>query len=215
MQNEKTLLDKTKTFLLQMIPIMLGVYFGIIAGNWNESQKKIALGHQLLEKIEADILSNQAQIQNVIEYHHTLRDTSWKAFRELPKELLNTPMTEIPDTINWFWRGTKTSTLKNAAYQTAIVSGVLADMDLELVSLLSAIDKEQKNYENVGALYVETIINMSTRAPLADYVSFTTFFSGDIVYIEEKLLKMYEEVLVVLKENGITADTTVESLEKG
>ena len=64
----------------------------------------------------------------------------------MDKKLLFKSAYELEGDGPTFWRGTRSGNLRDAGYQTAIVSGVLADMDFELVSLFSESDRAQSSY---------------------------------------------------------------------
>jgi hypothetical protein len=178
MKEKITIWKKIKEFLFQMIPVMLGVYLGIVAGNWNADKQHTQLKAQVLEKINTEVKSNKKRVENAIIYHKQLSDSVKIAFATIPPELLKLSVTELPDTIaQVFWQGTRTGTLKNSGYQTALATDVLANLDVNIVSLLADIESQQRNYEEVGSTYVNTIINKGGDTKLIDFLNFIKFFS--------------------------------------
>ena len=186
-----------KTILNTILPVMLGVFLGLWANNWNEERQSKSLETEVLQKIEQDIKANKQQIEEVLDYHKSLKDSVRTFYSTMSKQELLQPFHEVSMQQDFFWRGTRTAPLRDASYQTAIVSGVLAKLDFEMVSLLSEINQGQKNYEKLSSIYTESAINKTTEMKVMDYLSFAEFFSYDITSIEEKLLNLYD---IALKE---------------
>jgi len=186
-----------RIILNTILPVMLGVFLGLWANNWNEGRQKRALEKQVLQKIEQDIIANKNQLEEVIDYHKSLSDSVQIFYQKLSRADLLKPIYEMKTKQGFFWRGTRTGPLRDAGYQTSIVSGVLADLDFELVSLLSEVHREQENYEKLSAMYTESAINKNSQSKVIDYISFAEFFSIDISITEEKLINLYN---IALKE---------------
>ena len=182
-------------FFLQMLPVMLGVFLGLWANNWNKDLKQQNLEGKVLQKIKQDIESNWKQLGNVIEYHQSLADSAEATFATFDEKTLFKPRFEVERSKTNFWKGTRTGDLRDAGYQTAIVSGVLADMDFELVSLFSEIDRTQSSYSLMANNYLQTIINQTSDTKVIDYLVFVISFSTDISIAEKNLIKLYDLAL--------------------
>lgn len=179
----------------QMLPVMLGVFLGLWANNWNEDRQLKKLETKVLQKIKQDIESNREQLTSVIEYHESLADSANAIIKKIDKKLLFKSAYEIGDDSPTFWRGTRTGNLRDAGYQTAIVSGVLADMDFELVSIFSEIDRAQSSYSLMSNNYLQTIINQNSDTKVMDYLVFVMSFSQDISIAEKNLIELYDIAL--------------------
>ncbi|MFK8005976.1 MAG: hypothetical protein AB8H03_06380 [Saprospiraceae bacterium] len=177
---------------LQMLPVMLGVFLGLWANNWNEDRQQRKLETKVLQKIKKDIESNRENLVDVIEYHESLADSARATIARIDKRFLFKSAYEIEDDNPTFWRGTRTGNLRDAGYQTAIVSGVLADMDFELVSLFSEIDRAQSSYSLMANNYLQTIINQNSDTKVMDYLVFVMSFSQDISIAEKNLIELYD-----------------------
>jgi len=196
--SETTKSSKSNFFsniILQMLPVMLGVFLGLWANNWNEDRQQKKLEIQVLEKIKQDIQSNREYLGSVIEYHQSLKDSADAAFKIFDEKILFGSRFEIQQSKSNFWRGTRTGDLRDAGYQTAIVSGVLADMDFELVALLSEIDRAQSSYTLMANNYLQTVINQNSETKVIDYLVFVISFSTDISIAETNLIELYDLVL--------------------
>jgi len=193
--NKSSMSNFASSFFLQMLPVMLGVFLGLWANNWNEGRQLKKLETKVLQKIKQDIASNRAQLRNVIEYHQSLADSAQSAFATYDEKLLFKSRYEVERSKPNFWRGTRTGNLRDAGYQTAIVSGVLADMDFGLVSLLSEIDKAHSSYSLMTNNYLQTIINQTSDTKVIDYLVFLISFSTDVSITEKNLIELYDLAL--------------------
>ena len=186
-----------KSSLLQIIPVMLGVFLGLLANNWNEERQSKQLETKVLQKIKEDISSNKKQLENVLEYHKSLADSAKAIFQIGSLEYLTATRFEARNMKgnNNFWKGTRTGTLRDAGYQTAIVSGALAKMDIELVSTLSEIHKAETHFNQLANNYLQNIINQNSETKVMDYLQFALTFSMDISIAEESLIELYNDAL--------------------
>lgn len=186
--------------LLQIIPVMIGVFLGLWANNWSEDRKQIKMETQVLQRIKQDIESNKKQLENVIDYHRSLSDSVKVIMEKGDFEILQKTRLEIGrDNPYSIWEGTRTGRLRDAGYQTAIVTGVLAELDFEMVSLLSEIHQDELNYANMSNNYLQTAINMDVETRLIDQILFVNSFSIDITYVEEDLIRLYDLTLEKMK----------------
>lgn len=62
--------------LLEIIPVMIGVFLGFLISNWAEGRKKTSQTEMPRKNIVGEIKDNMAKIYDVIGYHEMLRDSS-------------------------------------------------------------------------------------------------------------------------------------------
>ena len=180
-------------FILQMLPVMFGVFLGLWASNWNEDRKQEKIQKKVLQKMKQDFESNHNQIFGVVEYHKSLGDSARHILNSGDEKILGMTVFEAGrDNPYYIWGGTRTSPLRDGGYQTAVLTGVLADLDFELVALLSEINQAQLNYNLLSNKYLETVINMKSDVRIIDQILFATFFSNDMNYANQKLIRLYE-----------------------
>lgn len=66
---------KIGEIILQIIPVMIGVYLGFIVSNWSETNKTNSQTELIRKNIVAEIKSNKSKIKQVLEYHVMIRDS--------------------------------------------------------------------------------------------------------------------------------------------
>lgn len=180
----------------QVLPVMLGVFLGLWANNWNEDRKQEKLQKQVLLKVKEDIESNKVQLENVLEYHEWLGDTATAILNAGDFNILRKSLFEMGRGNPYhIWRGTRTGALRDAGYQTAVVTGILAGLNIELVSLLSEINRSQLNYASMSNNYLQTVINIQTDSKILDQILFASAFSNDISIAEKNLIHLYDLAL--------------------
>ena len=198
----KLSLQSIKSILFQILPVMLGVYLGLLANNWNEEKKSRRLEQQILIKIKAEIEGNKKQIEANFDYHKMLLDTATAFYQTGDIETFLAPAYKSGQSN--FWRGTRTSRLKSSAYQASISSGVFANLDIDLITLLSELYAVQEDYAKMSNLYLQKVIDLTPESSVFTYLSFVRSFSQDIYYQEKSLLKLDKTVLEKLKENNLS-----------
>ncbi len=186
-----------KKVLIQILPVMFGVYLGLVGNNWNENRKNIKLEGEVISKLITEIQDNKAQIASVIDYHKMLADSSEAFFQNWDPETYMQPAFQSPETSS-IWRGTRTGKLKTAAFEAAIVSGVFANLDVDLLTRFSEINRTQLSYEQMSAIYLQRVIELSPEQPVITYATVINSFANDTYLAEKQLLGLYNEMLDVL-----------------
>ncbi|MCR9286028.1 MAG: hypothetical protein NXI23_01415 [Bacteroidetes bacterium] len=188
-----------KTICIQVFPVMIGVYLGLVANNWNEENKEQALQNRLLESMNKELIANEKNVEKLLIYHKGLLD-SIRTYQK--KYSLKEQLELSPDQfMSNVWRGTKVGSLKNAAYQTAMVTGALAGLDIDLAIQLSEVDLVQKDYSAIGEKYLNSLIQMDTGANLQTTLQFISPFCFDIISFEEALLRLYKKTNSAIEQN--------------
>ncbi len=182
---------KLGDIILQIIPVMIGVYLGFVISNWQDNQKRSTQSQILIDNISLEIESNTRIIEAVIEYHKMLRDSS--------RYYANA---EIINKMPTFFQGTRTQQLLSSAYNTGIQTGIINELPLHKIQLLNKVYNYQDFCNEYAKMLMNGLINKDfSDSPdgikkIASYLSLTM---TDIVIQEEHLLEIYKETVNVLK----------------
>lgn len=166
--------------LTLVLPVMFGVYLGLLANNWNETQKEEKLSKQVLQSIKSELNLNIQEINNSIEYYTLLRDST--GFLNSENKVFKSFS---------FWKGLNPPLLRNSAYQTGINTGALTNIDIYLLEQLSNTYNIQADLKEQTQMYVHSVTNKIGTSDFDNkkYLEILFNFSYDQVVTEEQLLK--------------------------
>ncbi len=178
--------------LIEVFFIVLGVMMALAANEWRENRALDKRTDAALENIRLEILRNQQTLQQRLPYHEALRD-SLDSY--LP-EIRNTSFPNVSERRLGMQRGLYFLLVYDAAWQTALTSQVLSNVDYEMLTVLSTIYQVQA--------YLQTVEERTTRIISPNnlrkenlYYAFILFRPAirDIVGLEQNLLSLYDEAL--------------------
>lgn len=189
---------KNKTWaswILQIIPVMLGVYLGLLANNWNEKRKVEKEKSEILILLQNELTQNKEQVKSKLEYHLSIMD-SLTVIRD--NEFEN-PVSS--DRISSFWRGMQGPKTQSSVHQSAIIKGLLTEFSLEEINAINNVyllQKELSTYlDNAVSSFLHSENNdMTDIRPLIQKVS---MILNDLHYAENELLVSYDKLISILK----------------
>jgi hypothetical protein len=173
--------------ILQIIPIMIGVYLGFVISNWQDSQKRNTQSKVLIENIKMEIETNKSTIERVIDYHKMLRDST--------RYYSNA---ETVSTMPTFFQGTRTQQFSSSAYNTGIQTGIINELPLNNIQLLNKVYNFQEFSNDYSKMLMNGLITMDfseDQASLKRIANYLSVTMTDIVIQEERLLELYDETL--------------------
>ena len=178
--------------LLEVFLIILGVMVALAANEWREGRALAQRTDIALENIRLEIERNQKTMQQRLPYHETLRDS---LERYLP-ELRNLSFEQVNEQRLGMHRGLFFLLTYDAAWQTALTSQVLSNVDYETLTILSTIYQVQVS--------LKTVEERTTRIMTPENLKKDNLFYAfillrpaikDIVDLERNLLALYDEAL--------------------
>ncbi|MFB3134018.1 MAG: hypothetical protein ACE10K_15985 [Rhodothermales bacterium] len=178
--------------LLEVFFIMLGVMVALAANEWREGRALDKRTDAALENIRLEILRNQQTLQQRLPYHEALHDslTSY-----LP-ELRNVSFQDVDGRRLGMSRGSFFIIVYDAAWQTALTSQTLPNVDFETLTLLSNIYQFQAYLKTIEerATSVMTPANVQGENLYYAFILFRLSLM-DIVELEQNLLSFYDAAL--------------------
>jgi hypothetical protein len=176
---------------VQTIPVIIGVYLGLIANefsqNRKEKQRTIIMKERLLDEID----TNHDYLSKVINYHKFLVDTSNAMLYQYNFDNWQKPT---------FWEGFKTKRLNESAYQATLLTGTLANFEIDELEVISEIYTEQVNYNEFISHSISNLSNknLSDKEGLREILAFINSSATDIYYLEKGLIEYYEQAKSIL-----------------
>ena len=185
---------KIAELILQIIPVMIGVYLGFLVSNWGDQQKRKNQSIIFVKSIVNEIDINNDKLQNKIDYHKMLRDSSNFYLSNYPTKAL----IEFPD----FFRGIQTSTLIESAYNTGNLTGIISEFEMKKIQSLNQLYTNQKEYNEYAKMTLEGFLNSDfddNDKSIRKILQFISFTMTDIVIKEDLLIAEYNKIQNELK----------------
>ncbi|MEO0583392.1 MAG: hypothetical protein AAF135_14300 [Bacteroidota bacterium] len=178
-------------FLLQMIPVALGVYLGFLVSDWSENNSKRAQRDQLKASMLSEMQVNLQQLEKIVDYHRVLKDSS--QYYANPSNPIRKP---------YFFRGTRMSKLSNSAYMTGIQTGAINELPLETIQKINQVYTRQNDYNDYGTLILSGLINKKfseKKEDMRDIAQFLAITMVDVVAMEQELILKYQNLQIDLE----------------
>ena len=174
---------------LEVALIGTGVFLGLAGEQWRDNARHREQAQASLKRFRTEIQTNRKAVSAVSEYHAaTLKDLR-AYFAADPKD-----RSKVDVSI----QGLQPAVFEHTAWDLALATQSLADIDPALGFMLSQIYGAQDTYSELSRGVIQAMYvlpwrdNVTTLAGAAD-----TYFS-DVVLIEPKLLGMYDEALATI-----------------
>ena len=177
---------KLGELLLQIIPVMIGVYLGFVISNWSENKKIKSQVSLFKINLKAEIENNKNRIQDVIEYHKVVRDSS-QYYRQVK-------LTKMPR----FFAGVRTSALSNSAFESGIQTGLINGLPFKDIQSLNYVYTIQDSYNDFSTLLLAGLINSDfpeDENGLKKLYKYLSISMTDVVIKEKELIEKYDDLL--------------------
>ena len=133
--------------VIQIVPVALGVYLGLLASNCNDLRKEEALSERVLANLDREIGHNRDVLLESYPYFSQLLDSL---------STLPTDSDQNPASFS-FWKGLNPPLLKRAAYESASMTGILANLYPELLEQLALTYQLAEDLKEQSELYVKSV----------------------------------------------------------
>ncbi|MGB3606599.1 MAG: hypothetical protein WA775_08745 [Psychroserpens sp.] len=173
--------------ILQIIPVMIGVYLGFVVSNWSETNKTASQTELLRNNIIAEIKSNKSKIDEVLEYHTMIRDSS-RFYKNIPN------IEKMPS----FFKGTRTITLTNSAFDTGIQTGLINNLKFEEIQAINNVYTMQSAYKDFNKLILSGLITIDfqeNEIGIRKFYGYLAVSMTDVVIQENNLMRHYDKLL--------------------
>lgn len=178
----------------EILLVVVGILIALGINNWNDQKRTEASVNNNLERIEQEIISNQTRINRVFDYHMMVRDSIRNVV--LPDNL------EDAKKKMKFWRGHQIFRLQDAAFQTAIQSGISQNIDVNLLEKLNSLYSTQTFYNDLSKSVTQGLygLDFSTRDGFGRIKNLIAMTMEDVYYLEVELNEAFEICLTGIAE---------------
>lgn len=172
--------------------ILFGIILAFALEEWKDEKKTENLIAHSITNFENEIKQNNSRIKDVMIFHkgiqrHLQKQSSKGKFNSIVK------FRSIMDSM-------KPIALSNSAWETAVATGALAQMDFELVSALTLTYNTQKRFSENYRATVRTLLTPSslTLQNLELTLHATSQFVTEVTAQEAELSIFYNQMLMML-----------------
>jgi len=178
---------------LEVLLITTGVFLGLAGEQWREHVRHRELAVASLQRFRTEFRSNRAEVVRVHARHvqeiHGLEGYFDQHGPELKAHVLDPAKPipfPVPDTV------TDSAGFDYSAWEVAVATQALSDIDPDLVARMSAVYRMQQMYENAHNAIAQFSYSFTDEVYWLKGVM--TYF-GDAALYEDLLLKRYDEIL--------------------
>ncbi|MEM1218475.1 MAG: hypothetical protein AAGH79_06165, partial [Bacteroidota bacterium] len=195
------MIQKIISLLSQLLPVAIGVFFGIWVSNWNEARLQKAQQIEMLGLMVEELKENQKNLERAIPYHEKIGKTVDSLTSHLPEEILLRPIREIggPMAIPG-WVGINMPLLQNSVYESAVISGSFSGLEFTLLQSFSKNQEMLKIYGKFIELILDRLSNLRGDDTYLVLMEQITVIGYDIVQMEENMVEMFGETIVLIEE---------------
>ena len=196
MKNRSKILE----YFMQLALVVIGVFLGILASEWNASKTLRNNQKEVLKSIKLEIESNvkiiEAAQNNRKKFNKSLDSLSPLLTEELKKEpfFLRSFNERFPN-----WRGIGDGQLSNAMFEMAKYSNLLSTMDIEIASQLTKTYTTQESVKNTRDAFLKKFFDINSQTTYRDALRIMWFIRQELGGLENKLLNQYLKTLEILE----------------
>ena len=173
--------------LLEVVLISAGVFLGLAAEQWRSDRQHRDQAHQALQRFKTEIEANRAAVMKNQDYRARIR-----------KDITAYLDPRLRPTVNLQMEGIKPVNFDHTAWDLALVTQSLADIDSTLAFELARVYGQQQIYTNLTGGLMQAMYLRPPSENLTAFLHSVKIYLDDIVEFDPGLVKMYDEVLPLI-----------------
>ena len=191
--------SKFSEYFIQLILVIVGVFFGMLASDWNASKSLEKSQKEILQNIKEEITANLETVKQAESNRKRFNKSLDSLDALLEKEALNTLFFDkdfeerLPN-----WRGIGGGELSNAMFEMAKFSNVLATIDIDKAKQLTKTYNYQNTHNNARATFLEKFYNINSQSTYRDVLRLMWAIRQELGGYESVLQEEYKKSLELL-----------------
>jgi hypothetical protein len=173
--------------LLEVVLISAGVFLGLAAEQWRSDRQHRDQAHQALQRFKTEIEANRAAVMKNLDYRARIR-----------KDITAYLDPKLRPTVNLQMEGIKPVNFEHTAWDLALVTQSLADIDSTLAFELARVYGQQQIYTSLTGGLMQAMYLRPPSENLTAFLHSVKIYLDDIVEFDPGLVKMYDEVLPLI-----------------
>lgn len=190
---------KISEYFIQLILVIVGVFFGLLASEWNASKNLEKSQKEILLNIKEEISENL----NTIQRADSNRRRFNKSLDSLDKILTKSDKDELFFDKNFQerlpnWRGIGGGELSNAMYEMTKYSNVLATLDIDIAKQLTKTYNYQNSHNTARVTFLKSFYNVNSHSTYGDVLRLMWAIRQELGGYENILVTEYSNTLKML-----------------
>lgn len=174
--------------LLEVVLISAGVFIGLAAEQWRSDRQHRDQAHGALQRFKTEIEANRAAV---------MKDQAYRA--RLRKDISAYLDPKLRPTIDLQMEGIKPVNFEHTAWDLALVTKSLADIDSTLAFELARVYGQQQIYASLTGGLMQAMYLRPPSENLIGFLHSVKIYLDDIVEFDPSLVKMYDQVLPMIE----------------
>lgn len=184
----------------QFIPVVLGVYVGILASNWNENRVRKAEQKEFIENLKQEISTNKAELEEALAYQKEILQAARQVRQDLEMEVLESDFWNaghfklIPG-----WQGLNIPRLENSVHISGIMINAMAGMEFRNINFISRTYNHQEDYKRYAQrLIFDNLTQLESEVKTGEVLNKLEVWH-DVILLGGSLVDQYEQTLKQLE----------------
>ena len=173
--------------LLEVVLISAGVFIGLAAEQWRSDRQHRDQAHQALQRFKTEIEANRAAVMKNQDYRARIR-----------KDITAYLDPKLRPTVDLQMEGIKPVNFEHTAWDLALVTQALADIESALAFELARVYGQQQIYTDLTGGLMQAMYLRPPSENLTAFLHSVKIYLDDIVEFDPGLVKMYDEVLPLI-----------------
>ncbi|WP_298893157.1 hypothetical protein [uncultured Psychroserpens sp.] len=191
--------SKISEYLIQLTLVVLGVFLGILASEWNASKNLENNQKEVLNNIKQEITSNLETVKNAQNNRTKFNKSLDSLYPLLTKDVLKENLFDrnfderFPN-----WRGVGDGQLSNAMFEMAKYSNLLSSMDIEVAAQLTKTYAVQQGLNKTRDTFLDKFFDFNSQTKYSDALRVMFAIRQELGSFENSLIKEYSKTLEML-----------------
>jgi hypothetical protein len=196
---------KVKSYLFnlfnQFIPVVLGVYVGIVASNWNANSIKKAEQNEFVMNLALEIQANMSKLEETLAYQETIILSAGKVRQELDQKTMEAAFWTVGHfNMTPGWEGLKIPTLESSVHQAGIMTNALSGLDFKVINTIARSYNYQEEYKVYAQkLIFDNLTQLDGQVKTAEVLNELEVWH-DVRNFGQELLRQYDQTLKELRD---------------
>jgi len=173
--------------LLEVVLIGFAVFLGMAADQWRTDRQHRDQAHDALQRFKTEIEANRAAVMKNQDYRARIR-----------KDITAYLNPKLRPTVDLQMEGIKPVNFEHTAWDLALVTQSLADIDSSLAFELARVYGQQQIYTSLTGGLMQAMYLRPPSENLTAFLHSVKIYLDDIVEFDPGLVKMYDEVVPLI-----------------